>query len=181
MKVFGWNPAWIVLALWASCCGWAWSQETGKPGPEHEVLKHFEGTWDAVVKFEAEKPQVSKGVGVFRLECGGMWLVSEFTGEFGGAKFQGRGIDGYDQEKKKYFGVWVDSLAPSPTISDGTYDPQEKSLTFLSTGKGPDGKPTQTRSVTSLKEKDRLLVQMFTKAEEGTEQLLMTIEYSRRR
>jgi hypothetical protein len=51
-------------------------------------------------------PQSSRGVIVNRLVCGGLWLVSEFHNETTG--FDGHGIFGYDVQKKKYVGTWID-------------------------------------------------------------------------
>jgi hypothetical protein len=171
--LFGWIGACAILVGPALVR----AQELPKPGPEHELFKDFEGTWDAKVKFGTQE---SKGTAVYKLECGGMWLACEFNGEFGGQKFQGRGIDGYDADKKKYVGIWVDSMTTSPMISEGTYDPKTKTLTYRSEGKGPDGKPMKIRSSTVIKDKDHHEHQMFSTGEDGKEQLIMTIQYERR-
>src|SRR5262245_33879755 len=84
------------------------SQEPPKPGPEHEHLKQLEGTWDGTVK---AGDQESKGTMTYKM-MGGFWLTSHFEGDFGGQKFEGRGIETYDPEKKKYVSAWSDSMAP---------------------------------------------------------------------
>src|SRR5262249_1249321 len=84
-----------------------------KPGPEHERLKKLEGTWDATVKTEQGE---SKGTMIYKMDLGGLWMVSDFKGEFGGQKFQGKGFDGYDPMKKKYVSVWVDSMSIAPML-----------------------------------------------------------------
>lgn len=154
------------------------AQDVPKPGAEHERLKEFVGTWDAVVKFGNEE---AKGTADYKLECGGLWLVCEFTGDFGGVKFQGRGLDGYDVDKKKYVGIWVDSMTTSPMVSEGTYDAAAKKLTYHADGKGPDGKPAKIRSVTTLQDKDRHDFEMFITGADGKEQSLMSIQYTRRK
>ena len=65
---------------------------TIKPTAEHKVLAEEAGAWDAVVKTymagpDAE-PSISKGTEVNTLLPGGLWLMSEFSGEFGGLKFR---------------------------------------------------------------------------------------------
>ena len=67
------------------------------PGPEHAVLKRMEGTWTARVKMG---DQVSDATASYKMECGGLWLISDFQGQMGGEKFQGRGMDGYDPGKQ---------------------------------------------------------------------------------
>src|SRR5262249_30723965 len=116
----------------------ALAQQPPKPGPEHERLKKLEGAWDATIKVG---DQQSKGTMTYKMELGGLWLVSEFPGDFMGMKFQGKGMDGYDPLKKKYVSVWVDSMSNSPLISEGTLDKDGKVLTMSGEGLGMDGKP----------------------------------------
>src|SRR5579885_3776655 len=105
-----------------------------KPGPEHELLKKLEGTWEATVH---AGPQDSKGTMVYKSACGGLWLASKYEGDFGGQKFEGRGLDGYNPTKKKYVSVWVDSMSPSPLITEGTFDDASKTMTMTGEGPGP--------------------------------------------
>ena len=103
---------------------------SAKPGPEHDILKEMVGIWDAVMLMPGtpKDAPAGKAKSVYKMECGGLWLTSTFDGEFGGAKFEGRGIDGYDQFKKKYTGVWVDSMSSTPMVFEGTRDEKTKVL-----------------------------------------------------
>src|SRR6478672_11770065 len=87
--------------------------EPPKPGPEMDVLKKQEGTWDAAIKMHGVDKE-AKGTMTCKSECLGLWLGSSFESNFGGMPFQGRGLDSYDPRKKKYVGVWVDSWTTSP-------------------------------------------------------------------
>src|SRR5262245_16333106 len=82
-----------------------------KPGPEHEILKKMEGDWDLVMKFEGGE---AKGTVKYKMELGGLWLAGALESELFGTKFQGKSLDGYDPMKKKFVGVWVDSMSSSP-------------------------------------------------------------------
>jgi len=168
----------LIFAVALASTSAAKAQQPEKAGPEHERLKDFEGTWNAVVK---AGPQDLKGVAVNKMECGGLWMVSELNGEFGGAKFQGRGMDGFDVEKQKYIGIWIDSMSSTPTISEGTYDPATKSLIYFAEGKGPDGKPAKVKSISIWRNKDHRTFQMFMIGADGKEQPMMTIEYTRKK
>src|SRR5262245_9569747 len=92
------------------------AQAPSEPSPEHKKLKDLEGTWDAVMKMGDME---SKGTMVYKMELGGLWLVGDFQGDFGGQKFSGRGLDGYDPIRKKYVSVWVDSMSTSPMFTEG--------------------------------------------------------------
>ena len=78
--------------------GLALAQEGGgprvlKPTAGHKIVTADEGTWDATVTIvhrRARSPaEVSKGVEVNTVLAGGLWLVSRFEGDFGGAAVRG--------------------------------------------------------------------------------------------
>lgn len=153
----------------------ALAQDVPKPGPEHEVLKKMEGTWDATMKFAGME---SKGTMTYKMELGGLWLVSSFEGEFGGTKFSGKGLDSYDATKKKYVAVWVDSMVTSPMLMEGTYDKATKSLTMVGEGPGMDGKPTKYRSVTRMPDDNAIDFSMYLG---DSKEPAFTISYKRKK
>jgi hypothetical protein len=129
------------LALGATL--WAFQQEGEQMGPppepsaEHKLLHDWVGTWDATIHI-AEPP--SKGTMVVELGPGGYTVQSEFTGDMGPmGTFHGRGMDGYDQFKKKYVSIWTDSTAPVIMTFEGTWDASTKSMTSYGDMLGPKG------------------------------------------
>src|SRR5436309_15335270 len=95
-----------------------------KPGPEHELFKQDAGTWDATVEAwmaPGAPPTTSKAVETNVLGCGGLCLVTEFKGDFGGTPFEGHGTSAYDSAKKKYVGSWTDSMSTGLMIGESTY------------------------------------------------------------
>jgi len=136
----------------------AWAQESPKPGPEHAILKKLEGTWDATMKFAGME---SKGTMKYKMELGGLWLTSAYDGEFAGQKFSGRGLDTYDLARKKYIGVWADSMVTTPLIMEGTYDKDKKALTMTGDGPSPDGKTAKFKAVTDLSKDDTITFSMY--------------------
>jgi hypothetical protein len=174
----------MAIRLVAVCAvvGWlapyACSQEPPKPGPEHERLKQAEGTWEATVKMG---DQESKGTMTYKMDVGGLWLVSKFEGDFGGMKFQGRGLDSYDAKKKKYVSVWVDSFSTTPMIMEGTYDKEANALTMAGEGPGPEGKPVMFKSVLEHKDPDTMVLNMSSAEKGGKDQPMMTITYKRKK
>jgi Protein of unknown function (DUF1579) len=154
------------------------SQAQLGPGPEHAKLKELVGDWDCVVKMGGTE---SKGSATYRLDMGGMWVISEFKGEFGGQSFKGMGIDGYDQTKKKYTGVWVDSMTSAPMVSEGTYDSTGKILTMTGEQVGPDGKMVKNKMTSEMKSPDLMLFTMYMVGADGKETPMMTIEYKRKK
>jgi hypothetical protein len=164
----------VAVSLAVACVG----QEPPQPGPEHRKLKELEGTWDAVMKMGSEE---SKAVATYKMDLGGLWLVSDFQGEVAGQKFSGKGLDGYDPIRKKYIGMWVDSMSTSPVTSEGTYDSEGRVLTMIGEGPGPDRQPTKYKTTTEHKDKDTMLFTMYGTGPDGQEGAMFTITYKRRK
>lgn len=152
--------------------------EVPKPGPEHEALKQLVGTWEATVKMGGME---SKGTMTYKMDLGGLWLVSDFQGEFGGMKFQGKGLETYDPVKKKYFAIWVDAWSTAPMITEGTRDKSGKVLTMTGEGPGQDGKPAKYKTVTEMKDKDHMHFTLFAQGADGKDQTVLTITYKRQK
>ena len=89
------------------------AQEPPKPGPEHKLLKSREGTWDITMKAGGME---HKGTVTYKMELGGLWLVGSLESDLGGEKFYGKSLDTYDAGKKKYVGVWADSMSTALEI-----------------------------------------------------------------
>lgn len=148
-----------------------------KPSPEHKKLAELEGTWNLTIDSEGSQ---SKGKSTYKLECGGLWLTSDFQSDFGGMKFQGKGMDGYDPAKKKYVSVWVDSLTTAPMLFEGDFDKAGKTLTMTCNSTVPGGTaPAVWRSVTTIVDNDNHTFEMYLKPQGGEEQKMMTIKYQR--
>jgi Protein of unknown function (DUF1579) len=174
------RSVWFVLALVAlltPASSRSFAQDPVKPGPEHELLKGMEGTWEATVKFGGQE---SKGTMVWKMGLGGLWLLSNYEGEFFGQKFEGHGMDSYDSIKKKYVSVWADSMATSPMVTEGTYDAAEKKLTMEGIGPGQDRKPAKMTMVTEFKDRDNMISTMSGPGADGKQAVMMTIVYKRK-
>ncbi|WP_435008582.1 DUF1579 domain-containing protein [Tundrisphaera lichenicola] len=158
-----------------------------KPMAEHKILAEDEGTWDATIKsFVAgpdAEPMVSKGTEVNTVMPGGLWVLSKFEGSFGDAKFEGRGQFGYDSAKKKYVGTWIDSMSPSLSILEGTYDAKTRTMTFEGDGYDPSTKTKYTQKmVTTTKEDGKRVFTLYMKFDGGGDEVkFMEVEYTRRK
>jgi hypothetical protein len=168
------------VVMSASALAWttpAWGDDPAappKPGPEFDVLRHMVGNWDATVK---AGPMEGKCVASYRLECGGLWLVSNFQGTFGSHPFQGKGMDSYDATKKKYVSVWVDSMITSPMVMEGAYDAEKKTLTMSTESPDADGK--KSKMVSEMKDPNTMVATMHSIDKDGKEIEVMTITYKR--
>ncbi len=162
----------VVACLFTA--GLAHGQDFPKPGPEHKKLQEMVGTWDAVMEINGQK---SKATAVYKPICNGMFLESDFDGDFAGRKFMGHGIDGYDLNKKEYVSVWVDSMTSAPMEMRGNYE--DKVLVMTGETAGPDGKLMKVKTTTTTKDKDHMTFKFF--MAEGGDQPVFTIEYTRKK
>jgi hypothetical protein len=157
----------VLAGLW----GTVQAQEPAKPGKEHKFLKEmYEGEWDA--NFGDGKGSVT-----CKMDLNGLWLFSTFKGDFGGMPFEGRGADGYDINKKKFVGAWLDSMESGMMTFEGTYDEKTKTLTHTGIGT-MHGKPAKLKMVTVFKDKNEHNWKMF--MDDGTEPV-MQITYTRKK
>jgi hypothetical protein len=83
--------------------------------------------------------------------------------------------------KKKYVGVWVDSMSASPMVSEGTYDKDGKVLTMTGEGPGPDGKPSKYKMTTEHKDKNTLFWTLYGPGPDGKEAPMFSITYKRKK
>ena len=97
-----------------------------------------------------------------------------------GMEFNGRGQSGYDPMKKKYVSTWTDSMSPFLSVMEGNYDDSGKVLTMTGKAVGMDGKMTDYRYVTTVKDDNEHTFEMFMPGPDGKMMKAMKIIYSRR-
>ena len=125
-------------------------------------------------------PETSKGVETNRM-LGGLWLIGEFQGEFGGQPFLGHGVTGYDTAKQKYVGSWVDNATAKIMALEGTYDAKTRTLTFTTEAVSPfTGKVVKERHVHQYQDETHRTLKMYQPGPDGKEMMTMQIDYTRR-
>jgi hypothetical protein len=176
----------VVCGLVGALAGVATAQEMPplpKPGPEHAVFEDVAGTWEARIEtfMGPGEPAVSTGTEVNRVGCGGLCLISDFTGSFMGAAFEGHGTDTWDATKKKYVGTWMDSMTQGLSLSESTYDPATKTMTGWMEGPDMTGNISRSKSTSTMKDADTRVMEMHNVAPDGSETLGMRITYTRKK
>jgi hypothetical protein len=125
------------------------------------------------------EPRFAKRTKEFRL--GGLWLIGDFEGEFGGMKFQGKFLDTYDPATKKYRSIWVDSFSTAPRIMEGNLDKDNKVMTMTGEGPWQQGKTAKFKSITEIKDADTVNFSLFMVDKDGKEQPMVKITYKRKK
>ena len=109
----------------------AW-MEAGTPGEAHEFLKQQLGSWEVKMRYTpapGAEPMTGRGQARREMVLGGRFMHTTYKGEFMGDSFMGLGYDGYDNIKKKYVGVWMDSMSTMIYQFEGDLDESGKVLT----------------------------------------------------
>jgi Protein of unknown function (DUF1579) len=118
--------------------------DLAKPGENHKILEESVGAWTYTTKFWMSPdtntpPMESSGTAVTKPIMGGRYFQTDHKGkmQMPGAdgkmtdmEFHGMQIDGFDNVKKKFVSSWVDNMGTGIMLSEGTYDPATKTITY---------------------------------------------------
>jgi hypothetical protein len=157
------------------------------PGPqkEHEWLKQLAGEWEyeTEASLEPGKPPVKiNGTESARM-VGGFWVIAEHKTTLFDQPFTGILTLGFDGQKKKYVGTWLDSMHGHLLHYEGAVDLVAKTLTLLTEGPNPvaPGKLCKFKEVIEVKSRDHKVLTTSMQGEDGKWVALMTINYRRKK
>lgn len=161
----------------------AW-KKAATPGPEHARLaEHFAGTWNVAMTFWMDPdapPMTETGSATITPVFGGRQLRQDFKGGFMGEPFEGTGMSGYDNVRKRYTSTWNDNMSTSTMLSYGEYDAATSTYTF--TGEMADpmdaGAMIPVREVVQVIDADHHVMEMF-EPRDGKDVRTMRLEYTR--
>src|SRR5262245_2232521 len=128
----------------------------GLPGEEHARLKTLAGEYTARVVctgFDG-KETVTEGTSSFAAVLGDRFLRQEAHGTFDGKPFEGRGVIGYDNAKKKWVSAWVDTVGTGILCGEGEEKEKGKVWEFKATMEGPMGPMTMRDVLTKVSDKE---------------------------
>ncbi len=143
------------------------------PGPEkeHEWLKQLVGEWESeseMVMVPGQPPHKTKGKENVRA-IGGLWVVSELTCESPMGPMTALMTLGYDAQKKKYIGTWIDSMMNHMWHYEGTLDATGKILTLEAEGPNmmDPTKRTKYRDAVEIRSKDHKILTSSALGDDG--------------
>ena len=161
----------------------AW-QKYATPGEAHQVLKQLAGSWTCNVKMwmaPGAPAQESPATEEAKMIMGDRYVHEAVKGTFNGMPFEGSGLMGYDNAKKKYIGAWIDNMGTGIMTSEGTYDAAKKTFTMEAQGIDPmTGKTMKSRGIIRIESDTKLVHEMYSKGPGGKEFKMMEITYTRK-
>ena len=183
------KPYLCVLAIASAICvcGSAGAQDPPQfPGPEkeHEWLQRFEGEWttEAKASMGPDLPPVECQGTISSRMIGGRWIINEMHGEAMGTPMTGVQTIGYDPQRKKYVGTWIDSMTNHLWHYEGTVDADGKTLTLEADGPNmmAEGKTTKFRDSYEFQSPDTIITTSSMLGEDGQWITFMTGKSTRK-
>jgi len=166
-----------VLTLSQSCFGQA-PPPAPEPTKEQVWLQKFVGQWKTESKGVAgpdQPPMQCSGTLSSRM-LGGFWVVNEMSGDMAGVPMTGIQTIGFDAEKKKYIGTWVDSMTAFMWKYEGSVDATGKVLTLQADGPNfvAEGKLTTFEDIYEFTTDDKITMTSRMLIKEGEWVTFMT-------
>ena len=159
-----------------------WKQ-LGTPGEPHKQFTALAGSWTTATKewMEPGKPPIeSTGTAEMKMLLDGRFLYQEFTGQMMGQPFNGIGIDGYDNMRKKYVTAWMDSMGTGIFLMEGTASPDGKTITLRGSHPEPGGGKMSHRAIWKLIDNNTQQFDMYGAHHGQKEMKMMEIVYMRK-
>jgi hypothetical protein len=154
-----------------------------EPGEFHKKLEPMIGEWTYKGSFMMAPDQPAmemNGAATRKWIMDGRFMQDDSTGV--GIPFKGLGINGYDNQLKKYVSVWVDSMTTSIGYSIGEVDSSGKTFTYHREEYSPIyGQRVKARDVIKIVDNDHHEMEFYTIPPGGKEMRSGTIKFTRKK
>ncbi len=168
--------------------------ELAKLNENHKLLADLVGTWSYTVKMwmnpdASAPPSESKGTAVkkpimngryFTMDVSGKMQMPGPDGKIKDMDFKGTSIEGYDNVKQKFVSTWADNMSTGIMMSEGTYDPAEKTFTYNAEMEMIPGMKQKVREVVKIADKDHHTFEWY-EDRSGKQAKTMEINYTRKK
>lgn len=156
------------------------------PGDAHKALEPFVGKWEAKTTFwpiPGAEPHTSTGESEHRWILDGRFVEQRFNGSIGGVPFTGIGYTGYDNIKKQYIGMWLDSMGTGVMLATGKASDGGKAWEFEASYPDPmTGKDMKMKETVKLIDSDKHVFEMWSPTPDGKGMFKsMEIVYTRKK
>jgi len=154
-----------------------------EPGEFHKKLEPMIGEWTYKASFimAPDQPAMEmNGAATRKWIMDGRFMQDDSTGV--GIPFKGLGINGYDNQLKKYVSAWVDSMTTSIGYSIGEVDAAGKTFTYHREEYSPIyGQRVKARDVIKIMDNDHHEMEFYTIPPSGKEMRSGTIKFTRKK
>lgn len=109
------------------------------PGPMHKMMAMGDGDWDTDITLwmaPGTEPMKQIGSCTCKMILDGRFQESRQSGSFGGMKFDGIGLTGFDNAKKVFQSTWMDNMGTGIMVLEGKWDDATRTIHY--SGKSVD-------------------------------------------
>jgi Protein of unknown function (DUF1579) len=153
------------------------------PGEPHQLFASLAGSWTTTSKewMEPGKPPMeSTGSAEMKMLVDGRFLQQELTGNMMGQPYSGIGISGYDNLRKRYVTMWMDTMSTGMFTMEGTASADGKTITLRGQHAEPGGGHMTHRAVWTIVDDKTQTFDMFGAHAGGKEMKMLEIMYTRK-
>ena len=148
-----------------------------QPTDQHMLLQKLVGKFEGTMTmFQPGMPATPAPATETIASVGKFWTTTRFECEFMGMPYVGSGYTGYDPEKKKYVGMWLDNTSATATPMEGSWDEAKKAIVMHWTGPDMTGELVPHRSENVMSE-DGYVMTFF----QGKEEMVKNMEIRMKR
>src|SRR5213592_195791 len=158
-------------------------KKLAKPGEPHKLFASLAGSWTTKTKewMEPDKPPMeSTGSAEMTMLLDGRFLQQEFTGDMMGQRYSGVGISAYDNLRKRYVTMWIDTMGTGIFTMEGTASADGKTITLKGQHAELGGGQMTHRAVWKIVDSNTQTFDMYGTHEHGKEMKMMEITYTRK-
>ncbi len=102
-----------------------------QPTTEHVEMQKAVGEWKGTLTmFGPGMPTEPVAATETMTAFGPFWTLSEFHCDFMGMPYQGHGCSGFDAEKGKYTGIWIDNMSSYLSVMEGERNEETGMITM---------------------------------------------------
>jgi len=135
------------------------------PGIVHQTMAESAGKWTSEITMWMDPTQPPMKYNVIcsnEMIMGGRYLKSSQKGDMMGMPFEGMMLLGYDNAKKIFTAVWYDNFGTGTTVSTGTYNNQDSTLSLNGTMVDPStGNDIKYHETIKFIDKDHQIITMY--------------------
>ena len=156
--------------------------EYASPNEHHDFLSKMAGQWNCKTRFwmqPGDDPAESTGTAESKMTLDGRFLHIMYKGTMMGQPFLGMSVDGYDNQKQKYVGVWMDTMGTMMMQFEGTCDGKVREM-FAEYTDPLTKSPTKMKGVTTIVSKDEHRYEGFNLGPDGEFFKSLEVVYTRR-
>jgi len=158
-------------------------KQLATPGEPHKLFATLAGSWTTTTKewMEPGKPPTeSTGTAEMKMLLDGRFLYQEYNAQMMGQPFSGVGIDAYDNMRKRYVTVWLDTMSTGVFTMEGTASADGKTITLKGQHAEPGGGHMTHRAIWKIVDDNTQTFDMYGAHHGGKETKMLEITYSRK-